>query len=129
MWEARVQPWLEHWALVIALCAIAVGAARMAATWDKLGLTYDEPQHLACGLEYLARHVYRYETQHPPLSRAAMALLPYLSGARPLGNPDRDFEGVGVVLHSGNPDRFVMEMRAGILPFFVAGALVVFFWS
>jgi len=31
-------------------------------------------------MEHLAEHVYRYETQHPPLARAMTAVLPYLDG-------------------------------------------------
>jgi hypothetical protein len=129
LWDSRILPFLEQRALLIAVCCMAIGCLRIAATWSQLGLTYDEPQHLACGLEYLAKHVYRYETQHPPLARAMTALLPYLDGARPSGNADRDFEGVGLVIHSRNPDAFVNRMRAGILPLFLLACLVVFFWT
>jgi hypothetical protein len=129
LWDSRILPLLAKRALAIALCCMVIGGLRIAATYSQLGLTYDEPQHFACGLEYLAKHVYRYETQHPPLARAMMAVLPYLDGARPAGNPDRDFEGVGLVIHSRNPDRFVIQMRAGILPFFFLACLVVFFWT
>ena len=62
LWDARILPFLEQRALLIALCCMAVGCLRIAATWSELGLTFDEPQHFACGLEYLAKHVYRYET-------------------------------------------------------------------
>src|SRR5207244_3792942 len=96
-WEARILPFLERRAVAVALLAILLGCARIASTWDELGLTVDEPQHLACGLEYLAKHVYRYEPQHPPLARAMTALLPYLSGARPAGNPDREDEGTSLL--------------------------------
>ena len=108
---------------------MAIGSLRIAATYSQLGLTYDEPGHFACGLEYLAKHVYRYETQHPPLARAMTAVLPYLDGVRPAGNPDRENEGVGLLIHSANPDRFLTLMRAGILPFFLLACLVVFFWT
>jgi hypothetical protein len=90
LWESRILPFLDRWALVIALCSIAAGGLRIASTYTQLGLTFDEPQHFASGLEYLAKHVYRYEPQHPPLARAMTALLPYLDGARPSGNPDRE---------------------------------------
>ena len=129
LWDAGILPFLERWALAVALCCTAAGGLRIATTYTQLGMTYDEPQHLACGLEYLARHVYRYETQHPPLARVMTAVLPYLDGARPSGNPDRDYEGVGLVVHSKNPDRFLALMRAGILPFFFLAALVVFYWT
>ena len=129
LWESRILPFLDRWALAIALCSIAAGGLRIASTYTQLGLTFDEPQHFASGLEYLAKHVYRYETQHPPLARMMTAVLPYLDGARPSGNPDRESEGVGLVIHSRNPDRFLALMRAGILPFFFLAALVVFSWA
>ena len=49
-WDTRVLPLLEKRALAIALCCMAIGSLRIAATWTQLGLTYDEPQHFACGL-------------------------------------------------------------------------------
>ena len=129
LWDSRILPVLEQRALLIAICCMAVACLRIAATWTELGLTFDEPQHFACGLEYLAKHVYRYETQHPPLARAMTALLPYVTGTRPSGNADRENEGVGLLIHSTNPDRFLSLMRAGILPFFLLACFVVFFWT
>jgi hypothetical protein len=128
-WEARVFPFLEKRSLVLALCLIAVGCIRIAGTWRELGLVVDEPGHFGCGLEYLARHVYRYETQHPPLARAMTAIGPYLDGVRPTGDPDRENEGTGLLTRSANPDRFVALMRAGTLPFFILACLVVYYWA
>ena len=50
LWDARILPFLEQRALLIAVCCMAVGCLRIAATWSELGLTFDEPQHFACGL-------------------------------------------------------------------------------
>src|SRR5437016_1197748 len=86
-WEARLIPWLDRHAVAVALCLTVFATMRIAATWPQTGLTYDEPQHFSAGLEWLAKHVYRYETQHPPLARAMTAMGPYLlDGARPTGN-------------------------------------------
>jgi hypothetical protein len=128
-WDSAVRPILERRAFAIALVFILMGCVRIPLGASKLGLTVDEPQHFACGLEYLAKHVYRYETQHPPLARAMTALLPYLSGARPTGNRDREDEGTGILIHSADPDRFLASMRLGTLPFFVLASLIVFFWG
>jgi hypothetical protein len=89
----------------------------------------DEPAHLACGLEYLARHVYRYESQHPPLARAMAALGPYLDGARPVGEPNPEWEGDAILCHSGHPGRTLFLARLGVLPFFLLACLVVYFWA
>ena len=65
--------------LILALCLLVLGSLRIISTYDVFSTTADEPAHIACGLEYVANHVYKLETQHPPLTRAMIALLPYLS--------------------------------------------------
>ena len=83
VWASTILPFLDRRALPVALAFILIACIRIPLASNQLGLTVDEPQQFACGLEYLAKHVYRYETQHPPLARAMTALLPYLGGARP----------------------------------------------
>ena len=129
LWDSRIQALVSRWALAIALCCLVIGGLRIASTWRQLGLTFDEPQHYACGLQYLSRHVYTYEPQHPPLARVMTAVLPYLAGVRTSGNPDREAEGVGLLINSSNPDGMLECMRAGILPFFFLGGMVVFYWT
>jgi len=108
---------------------VAIASVRIAATYRVFSFTIDEPGHFACGLEYLSKHVYRYETQHPPLARAMIALGPYLAGVRPLNDPNRNVEGRAVMLRSGHLERTLVLMRMGILPFFWLACGVVYFWS
>src|SRR5436190_10864928 len=95
------QPWfvplLKRRSLALAIALIAIATLRIASTWPEMSATWDEPGHMACGLQYLGQHVYRYESQHPPLARVMSALLPFLAGARPLGGPQQDLEGVAVM--------------------------------
>ena len=128
-WETRLHPFLERHSRVLALFLVAIASIRIVATYAPLSLTFDEPGHFACGLEYLSKHVYRYESQHPPLARAATALGPYLAGARLIGGPQRDYEGVNVIKATGRVDRTVFLMRIGILPFFWLACVVVYSWS
>jgi 4-amino-4-deoxy-L-arabinose transferase-like glycosyltransferase len=128
-WEARVLPFLEKRSLVLVLCLIAVATGRIVATYPILSMTTDEPAHIACGLEYLSRHLYQYETNQPPLSRAMIALGPYLAGARTMGEKDWGREAVAILFHSSNPDRLLYLMRLGILPFFFLASLVVYLWA
>src|ERR1041385_8381861 len=79
---ALVIPFLEKHSRLLALIAIVLGTLRIVSTYSDTALTWDEPGHMACGLQYLAEHVYLYEAHHPPLARVASALIPYLSGAR-----------------------------------------------
>jgi len=122
-------PFLERHSLLLAVCVIALATLRVVSTYSETALTWDEPGHMACGLQYLAEHVYLYEAQHPPLARVSSALGPYLSGARPLHTNNQDQEGVNVMYHSGHPGAMLTEMRLGILPFFVLAAAMVFLWA
>ena len=81
--ESRIEPFLEKHARVLAACFLLLGIGRIVSTYHVFATTGDEPAHIACGLQYVAQHIYHYETQHPPLTRAMIALLPYLSGTRP----------------------------------------------
>ena len=129
LWQARIEPFLIRYALLFALCFAAIGSARIISTYHALSTTGDEPAHVACGLEYLTKHVYHYETQHPPLTRAMIALLPYLSGTRTQGKPRFQTEGWEIITYQHHPESTVFRMRLGNLPFFVLGCLVVFFWA
>ena len=108
---------------------ILVGIGRIVSTYHVFATTADEPAHISCGLQYVAQHVYRLETQHPPLTRAFIALLPYLFGTRPRGIPNIQNEGWALITYQHHPEQTVTLMRLGILPFFVLGCLVVFYWT
>jgi len=128
-WDATLLPFLARRSLLIAVCLIAFATARIISTYSEISPTWDEPGHMACGLQYLAQHVYRYEAQHPPLARVMSALGPYLAGARPLGIQNQDQEGVAVMYHDGHPGDMLTRMRFGILPFFLLAAAVVWVWA
>ena len=128
-WKGTLAPLLEKRALAIAICLVVLACARIVASSAELSPTWDEPAHIACGLEYLAKHVYRYEPQHPPLARAMGALLPYLSGVRPEGLPNFNTEGVAIIYQGGHPAQTLALMRAGILVFFVMACAVIFLWA
>jgi 4-amino-4-deoxy-L-arabinose transferase-like glycosyltransferase len=128
-WDATLIPFLARRSLVLAAALIALASMRIVSTYSQMSPTWDEPGHMACGLQYLAQHVYRYEAQHPPLARVMSALGPFLAGARPLGIKNQDQEGVAVMYHDGYPERMLTRMRFGILPFFVLAACVVWLWA
>lgn len=129
LWESRLAPFFDKYCLVLCISLVGIACTRIISTYNALSLTNDEPTHFACGLEYVAKHVYRIETQHPPLSRMMEALGPYLLGARPSGLPGPNGEGVSVIAHSGNVNRTIFLMRLGNLPFFLLACLVVGGWS
>jgi hypothetical protein len=130
LWASKLRPFLDRRALAVAILLIAIGAARIASTWARFCFTNDEPQHFACGIEYLEKHTYKYEPEQPPLSRLAMALGPFLDGSRMSGrNLFVDREGVAIMYQHGTPQRTLVLMRLGILPFFLLAGFVVFLWA
>ena len=120
---------------VTTLCALAliiiVSALLAASTWRTFGHTWDEPEHLAAGLELLDRGKYEYDTEHPPIGRLMIALGPYLAGAHSFGTPPPDGtqEGIDILYDGGHYDRTLMLARLGALPFLVMLLLAMWFWA
>ena len=113
--------------LAVLLC-IAIGTARIVSTYGLFSQTFDEPAHLACGIEFLDRGVYLYEPQHPPLARLALAIGPYLDGSRYVGTGSIWTEG-NAILRERNSQRTLTLARMGILPFYWLSAAIVWFWA
>src|SRR5690606_17123877 len=61
-------------ALVACVTIVIVGARQ--------NQTFDEPAHIAAGMQWRRDGRYSYDVQHPPLARMATALAPMLDGAR-----------------------------------------------
>jgi hypothetical protein len=126
--------WLRKHSLWVFLLLTAVASARIVATYQVFNHTIDEPAHVACGMEWLSKGVYRYETQHPPLARVAAALGPYLEHIRTFGVTHESAvgmyqEGALILYSGGHYDRNLALARLGILPFFWIACLVVYLWA
>lgn len=114
---------------LLAAAFLLLGVGRLATTWRVFSQTYDEPAHVACGLEWLSRHTYRIEPQHPPLARVMDALLPWLSGARTTGLPDMFEEGNEYFYSAGPIEDHLAKARAGTVVFYLLGGWTVFLWG
>jgi 4-amino-4-deoxy-L-arabinose transferase-like glycosyltransferase len=111
-----------------------VASIRIVSTYTVFNHTSDEPNHIACGMEWLDRGTYTYEAQHPPLARVAAALGPYLLGIRSQGSPKPDTlevprEGTKILYRDGHYDLTLALARLGILPFFWIACLVMYCWG
>jgi hypothetical protein len=118
----------RHATLTLAIL-LAIGSLRIAATYTVFNHTVDEPTHVACGMEWLDKGTYHYETQHPPLARVASAVGPYLAGRRTTGQDQKEMEGAIILYYGGHYERNLTLARLGILPFFWVGSAVVFLWA
>jgi 4-amino-4-deoxy-L-arabinose transferase-like glycosyltransferase len=114
------QPRILIGVLIISACLL------VASTYRYFGVTWDEPEHLAAGMQLLDRDVYIYDIQHPPVARLAMALGPYLAGARAFDEPGPSGEQSGrdLLYKTGHYDAYLFLARVGMLPF-----LALLLWS
>jgi len=129
-----VEAFLERHGRAIAVALVLVASIRIVATYQVFSHTYDEPAHIACGMEWLDKGVYKWEPQHPPLARVATAVGPYLLGTRCQNTPNVDLvsmttEGLAILYYGHHYDLTLELARLGILPFFWIACLVVYWWG
>ena len=105
--------------------AAMVGTSCIAATYWRLSHSWDEPTHVAAGLEVLQDGRYTYQTENPPLSRLTIAVWPWLAGARvPEANGELVLSpyaaGDGIFQRNRDYIRNVTQARLGTLPWYWA---------
>jgi hypothetical protein len=110
---------------------ILVACLLAASTWRVYSNTWDEPEHLAAGIELLDKGRYEYDTEHPPIVRIFMALGPYLAGARSFGTPPPDGvqEGVDILYSGGHYKLYLTLARLGTLPFLALLLYSTWLWA
>ncbi len=124
-WPGRLRAVLASRSLLIAGAAVLIATLRIVATYPVFNHTIDEPAHIACGMEWLAKGSYQLEPQHPPLARVFSALGPFLAGERSQGRKEIYSEGAAILYHDGKYERNLMLARLGTLPFFWLACAVV----
>ena len=105
-----------RWRAVTALVA-CLATLVVISTYPIFSAMWDEPAHIAAGMEWLSRGQYTYEPQHPPLARVAAALGPYLGGARAIGRGGMYAEGRALLGEGAHYRRLLTLARVGMLPF------------
>jgi hypothetical protein len=120
------------WLIRLLLSALIIGACGVViSTYHYFRHTWDEPEHLAAGIQLLDKHLYTYDQQHPPLARLAMAIGPYLAGARSFGEPgpSGEQEGRDLLYRTGKYTQLLTLARLGTLPFLVVLLLTTWAWA
>lgn len=130
----EILPFLERYSLYFVIGLLLIGTVRIAATYPVFSHTFDEPAHVACGMEWLDKGVYTWEPQHPPLARVAAALGPYLLGMRSqntkrVNEYSMYMEGLSIFFKNAGGHDIVTAARIGILPFYWIGCLAVYLWA
>ena len=110
--------------LLVAATVLVVGCSTGAilATYSRLSHTWDEGTHILAGIELLQEGKYTIQTENPPLARAALAVIPFLNGAR-MPPPELDAQApsrASEAIYYRSPDylRNVTEGRIANLFFF-----------
>ena len=109
--------------------AALIMCLRIASFCFEFSQTFDEQAHIACGMEWLDKGVYQYESAHPPLGRIAAAMGPYLLGERSHGLPDATVEGNAILGEGSHYRRTLGASRLGELPFAVLALAGVWVWA
>jgi 4-amino-4-deoxy-L-arabinose transferase-like glycosyltransferase len=111
--------------IIAGACALAAGC------WRVYSNTWDEPEHLAAGVELLDRGRYEYDTEHPPLARLFLAVGPWLAGAHSYGTPPPDgtLEGRDILYSGGHYWLYLTLARLGALPFLALLLFATWLWA
>jgi len=127
--ESVSAPAARRWARALAVTLALAGAARIVATYSAFDHTWDEPYHLAGGMELLDQGQYRYALEHPPLARVSIALGPFLDGERSHGEKGSWLEGLAILYESGHYERTLSLARLGVLPYFLLALWAAWLWT
>jgi hypothetical protein len=115
-----------------------VAAGRVVMTYSTTAQAWDEPCHIAAGMEWVDRGTYHLDPVHPPLSRIAMGLPLFLAGVRypaelssdlPSGFPLYWVVGRNLLYGDGHYLRNLSLARSGMLPFLFLASAIVFLWT
>lgn len=142
IFASREKGLLSSWPFRSRACAgisaliVVCSLLRIAQTYSHTGQAFDEPCHIAAGMEFLDKGTYTLDAVHPPLARFAIALPLYLAGERypdlPASDPQsRNYNVVGnhILYDSGHLLRNLALARLGVMPFFILGAVIVYRWA
>jgi len=115
---------------------VLIAIVRICLSYSHTAQAFDEPCHVAAGIEFLDKKTYSLDPVHPPLSRIAIALPLYLAGERfprlPRNDPQSDnYNVVGnhILYDSGHQPWNLTLARIGVLPFFIFLAVIVYLWT
>ena len=123
---ARMLSLLDRHARLLAAAITLLAVLLVCASYSRVGITGDEPAHVAAGLELIQRNRYTYDPVAPPLPRIASAALPYFSGLRSQGREGMYWEGYAVLQSTGSFRANVTKARIGTLVFLVLACAVTF---
>jgi 4-amino-4-deoxy-L-arabinose transferase-like glycosyltransferase len=115
-----------RFAYVIAAALILLSVGRVISTYHVFSQVWDEPYHVACGLEWWQNGVYHLAVEQPPLSHIAVSALLYFRGVRVSHFEDPWRDGNAALTAFGRYAENLSCARLGTLPFWIMSGLLVF---
>jgi 4-amino-4-deoxy-L-arabinose transferase-like glycosyltransferase len=118
----------------IATVIILVTFTRIVAVDRSRPQGFDEPAHIAAGMEWLQFGTYHLDSLHPPLARVAIAAPLYFAGSRFAGSNSASLPqfwdaGNSIIYQNHNYLHNLFLARMGVLVFFAILLGIVFFWT
>jgi len=113
---------------ILACILVLIASARIVSTYTVLSHTMDEPEHLGCGMLWIAGS-YNCDLSHPPMERVMAAAAVYLGGGRPVPADGGHLEGIRLLGRDDHYDRTLAIARLGVLPLFWVACLGVYLWA
>jgi hypothetical protein len=139
--ESASTVWLRRHSLAVFVALVLFGSLRIVITYTVFSHTWDEPDHVAAGTEWLTEGTLHLDYSHPPVARVAAAIGPYLANGGSHHSPYAVDNAIALrwgqpyavglaILHlGGHYDRNLAMARLGILPFFWIACLTVYLWA
>lgn len=112
----------------VALAVAILAALAVASTPFTFSNTYDEPAHIAAGVEWLGGN-YEYDAARPPLGRIAAGIGPWLRGERGIAAASPTEEGARILGRGAHYRTTLALARLGELPFFLLLCGIVWAWG
>jgi hypothetical protein len=129
MFKVNLQLLRKHALAILLAVMITIGLLRIISTYHSFWQTWDEPAHIAAGMELVDKRQFTYEPFHPPLARIMSAIGPYVNGIRSSGNASIWDEG-RTILNTHNTYEWNLTLaRLGMLPFFLLACAIVTWWA
>jgi 4-amino-4-deoxy-L-arabinose transferase-like glycosyltransferase len=111
---------------LLAVLLTLAGALRIVLTYSVFSQAWDEPAHIACGLEWWTSGATTCDPANPPLARMVVAAPLYWRGFRVPAGENEIVRGNAILHANGRYRENLALTRGGTLVFFFLGAWVVY---
>jgi hypothetical protein len=115
-------------AATVVFILVIVGIIRVVSTYTTFCQTFDEPFHIARGMQWLHEGRYEY-SEHPPLAPVAFAIGPSLAGVPFTSTGNKFQDGNAILYHGGRYWQLLSLARVGNILFFIVASVAVWGWT